>query len=330
MLQTKAKAVIERDMSKIRTKRAEKQRQANTRASQDQAMTEAVHVKPIEPSNDMPDKQDDSQTSEAADRQDITMSDALDVSAGGVSGNEQQPSDLAEASSGKMPVVSLEGMPQDSQNTTGLAISMPDDIEAKTPQPKNEPPPSQTLPSGTITDPENTTNPVDDPSKLEEEINFDALFNDTEGVPQDGPLDFDFDFTTGEDATQEIMNGTAVEGVDMNSADIANALPGTSEDLNSLLPGLESFVNDTDVAANKAPNNNPPPRDQSQSEQHSGNEGEMQANAQPSLDNSGLDDFFSGANFDSTEGAGNPDSNLFGDDSFGQMEDFSDDWWKDT
>lgn len=317
-------------MSKIRRKRAEKQRQANTRASQDQAMTEAVQAKPIEPSNGMPDKQLDGQTHEVADRQDITMSDALDAPGGGVTGNEQQRSDLAEPSSGKMPVVSLEGMPQDSQNTTGLAISMPDDIETKTPQPMNEPAPLQTLPSGTITDPGNTTNQADDPNKIEEEINFDALFNDTEEVPQDGPLDFDFDFTTGEDATQDIMNGTGLEGVDMTSADIANALPSTSEDLNSLLPGLESFVNDTDVAANKAPNNNPPPRDQTQSEQLNGNGGDMQATAQPSLDNGGLDDFFSGANFDSTDGAGNPDSNLFGDDSFGQMEDFSDDWWKDT
>lgn len=315
-------------MAKIRRKRAEKQRQANSRASQDQATTDALHHGPGEPSNDMPEKQVDGQTQEVTDRQDITMSDALDAP-GGVTGNEQQHSDPVEPSNGKTQVVSLEGMPQDSHHTAGLAISMPDDAETKTPQPGNEPAPSQTVPSGTITDLGNTTNQPDDPNKIDEEINFDALFNETEVVPQEGPLDFDFDFTTGDDGTQDIMNGTGLEGVDMTSADIANALPGTSEDLNSLLPGLESFVNDTEGAANKVPNNNPPPRDQTHAEQSNGN-GEMQAIAQPSLDNGGLDDFFSGANFDSTEGANNPDSNLFGDDSFGQMEDFSDDWWKDT
>ena len=293
-------------------------------------MTESLQDMPVEASNNMAEKQVNGQTHEVGDRQDVTMSDALDAPGDVVTGNQQQLPDSAEPSNGKIPVASLEGMPQDSQNTAGLAISMPDDTETKTPQPVNEPAPAQTLPSGAITDLGNTTDQPDDPNKIEEEINFDALFDDTEVVPQDGPLDFDFDFTTGDDATQDIMNGAGLEGVDMTSADIANALPSTSEDLNSLLPGLESCVNDTEEAANKVPNSNPPPRDQTQTEQANENGTEVQGIAQPPLDNGGLDDFFSGANFDSTEGAGNEDSNLFGDDSFGQMEDFSDDWWKDT
>ena len=85
------------------------------------------------------------------------------------------------------------------------------------------------------------------------DLDFESMFNDTGLVTNEDPINFDLDFST-EGASQDIMNDSAFENITMSDADLANAAPTSNEDINSLLPGLENYVNaDTDLTSLRLP-----------------------------------------------------------------------------
>lgn len=136
-------------------------------------------------------------------------------------------------------VGAMPGMPQGSENSAGLSTTIPPDSTAKVEgQPDNV---YQRPASTTAAAPEA---PLDsaDPA----DFDFESMFNDTDLVNTDD-TNFNIDFST-DNVSQNIMGDSAFENINMSDADMANAAPTSNEDINSLLPGLENYVNaDTDM-----------------------------------------------------------------------------------
>ena len=74
------------------------------------------------------------------------------------------------------------------------------------------------------------------------ESDFDSMFNDMEAVGGTQGLNFDLDFSVG----AEGLNRTGSENNTVKNEDVTNVAASTSEDINTLLPGLENFVNASD------------------------------------------------------------------------------------
>lgn len=133
------------------------------------------------------------------------------------------------------------GVSKDSERSAGLDIPLPSGSSAKV----QDPPDSTdnkttdtiaTAPEGSL----DTTDPA--------VFDFESMFNDNDLVNTDDTTNFGIDFSA-DNVGQNIMNGSAFENIDMSDVDMANVAPTSNEDINSLLPGLENYVNaDTDLS----------------------------------------------------------------------------------
>ena len=308
--QLQAKAVVERDLSKIRKKRAERERRPSppsvkspSKLLQTAGDDETAILAEILPTTQGGLQQHD---------QDTTIPDApfetngvLSIAAGSsesmkLDGNEQA-------------ITSLEGMPQDTQNTTGLAISIPndpksgsnaDDILAELAQPS-------------------------DATKNDEDFDFDSMFNDTGMVAQDGTIDFDMDFSTEGNNTQNIMGDAGMEGISLNNAELSNAMPATNEDLNSLLPGLENYVNaSNDPNVSNPVGNGAATLENLQIPDNANGVGtNLPPAAETALADSSFEDFFNAADFNMNEGNGTGEEIQIGDGNFEGFSEFNEDWF---
>lgn len=90
------------------------------------------------------------------------------------------------------------------------------------------------------------------------ESDFETMFDDTEAI-RTQELDFGLDFTTG----PHDLNDTSFENGPTQNEDVINLNTASNEDINTLLPGLENYVNASDDFANigfaadtTLPNNN--------------------------------------------------------------------------
>ena len=71
---------------------------------------------------------------------------------------------------------------------------------------------------------------------------FESMFNDLEQPSNGNNLDFDLGFSNSED----LLNDSVFQNIDMtNTEETANLNATSAEDINTLLPGLENYVNDS-------------------------------------------------------------------------------------
>ena len=80
-------------------------------------------------------------------------------------------------------------------------------------------------------------------TNINSDTDFDSMFADTATLPNDS-VNFDLDFSTDQNATQGLLSGNTFGSLGPSSDDFGNVNPASNEDINSLLPGLESYVNE--------------------------------------------------------------------------------------
>ena len=302
---------MERDLSKIRMKRAERERRPSHPATASPENPPEISTE--EGNASLATVQNPMTGVQQLRDQDTVLPDAP-AQVNETVPEAAQTSGSAEAGTKNQAIISLEGMPQDSQNAAGLAISMPDnenataktdELLAELPQAPGE-------------------------AKTVDELDFDSMFNSAEMISQDGALDFDMDFSLEGNDSQNILGDTSMEGINFGTSDLVNAVPATSEDLNSLLPGLESYVNATNEPNAGAPagisatplGDVPIPADRQNVSTSA------HPTAEPALADTDLEDFFNTTAFDMNQANGNGEELQTGDGNFEGFEEFNDDWWK--
>ena len=133
-----------------------------------------------------------------------------------------------------------QGMPQDSENSMGLAISLPTDDGAK---PVDNPINSEAG-NTDLTANASTSLDIADGG----DIDFESMFNDTDLVGND-PLNFDIGFSADPAMTQNMLNDNNFEDIAISNTDITTLPATANEDIDSLLPGVENYLNaDTDFS----------------------------------------------------------------------------------
>ncbi|KAL9127885.1 MAG: hypothetical protein Q9217_003321 [Psora testacea] len=317
-----AKAIIERDLSRIRKKCADIEHHATEFATPSSSTDQKLPEDNLESTAiGIP---------EAGDGREGNVEDAIMADA--VAQIAEQSKDEASAKEQKTmdqegTITAMPGMPQDSQNSTGLAISIPQearpsDLGALANAHKVTTEASQA-------DLENSAaaNGASE-ATMNDNFDFDSMFNDAELVASDDPMNFDLDFSASGNETQQLLGDTAIEGITMSNKDIANALPTTSEDLNSLLPGLENYVNATnDAATNNAAARTMTMPEANQAAGADTTGATTQAATELAPAESNFDNFFNPADFNVPEGIGST-GEVVGDGNFEGFEEFNDDWFK--
>ncbi len=76
-----------------------------------------------------------------------------------------------------------------------------------------------------------------------EDVNFESMFNDNATAADNDQMDFNLGFTNDTNTDQDFLNDSAFENMAMSNEDIKNLNTTSNEDLNTLLPGLENYVN---------------------------------------------------------------------------------------
>ena len=128
-------------------------------------------------------------------------------------------------------------MPQDSENSMGLAITIPsDDVIKDLEQPKTPEKPSNSVPPNDAA--------IEMPETVD--LDFESMFNDTDPKAIDDTLNFDFGLSTDPPMTQDIPNDNSFNDINMDNIDMTNIPATTNEDIDSLLPGVENYL-DTDI-----------------------------------------------------------------------------------
>lgn len=76
-----------------------------------------------------------------------------------------------------------------------------------------------------------------------EDVNFESMFNDSGTAGDTDQMDLDLGFTNDTNTAQDILNDSAFDDMTMSNDDVKNLNTTSNEDLNTLLPGLENYVN---------------------------------------------------------------------------------------
>lgn len=325
--QLQAKAVMERDLSLLRKKRVERERIANGLNAQPSPeettgipqLSENVPVE-ASPANDI------AQSSGEVNGEDTIMVDSA-LEAGLIGSNDEPQAEVPQNNDN---LTSDPGMPQDSENSIGLAITMPQDSATEAIEPPKSPekkfggatPAAEALLDSTTA-----------------ELDFESMFNDTDLTAGDGTMTFSLDFTSDANLNQDVLNDRAFENIEMNkdvlndsafekiemsNADMSNLGATTSEDINTLLPGLENYVNaGTDFSNVNIPVASSLP-ETSQITSVGTVGAPTQTSAQPAMVDSTFDDIFASGDF-SIDGTGDVG---MGAGTLGDFEDFDEDWFK--
>ena len=204
------------------------------------------------------------------------------------------------------------GMPQDSENPMGLAITIPSDDVPKAAEQSQLP-----------VDPAEALVSTEAPLEIAEgvDLDFESMFNDTDPKAIDDALNFDFGLSTDPALAQDILNDTSFNEISISNTDIGNIPATTNEDIDSLLPGVENYLNaDTDFSNITIPPANTLP-DTSQLPIISSTSAPAQGLTEPAAVETSFDESFFGlGNFDMGETGGDE----LGDGTLGDFEDF--DW----
>lgn len=195
-------------------------------------------------------------------------------------------------------------------NSNGMALTVD-------PSPASKMPNASKIIVGGQSDPSNQTEqPMETPTTANlRESDFETMFNDTEAV-RTQEVDFGLDFTS----NAHDLNDTGFENGSLQNEDLTNLNAASNEDINTLLPGLENYVNASDDFAiigltteTTLPNSN----------SAKVNDTSAPPALEPVLTESNFDDLFPSSNF--IEDAEDYEMNGTGD--LNDLEDF-DDWFK--
>lgn len=179
----------------------------------------------------------------------------------------------------------------------------------------------QKTPNPTV---EETTQPVQLPESPTvpdfEDVNFESMFNDSGTAGDNDQMDLDLGFTNDTNTAQDFLNDSAFDDMTMSNDDVKNLNTTSNEDLNTLLPGLENYVNaGDDFSLTGIPESNsialPNPTGVTGT---TGPAGTVPVEQAPIESN--FDDFFASGNY--VDGGG--DEDMGGDGAFG---DFDDSWF---
>ena len=196
--------------------------------------------------------------------------------------------------------------------TTGGEVAVkaqPGDGDARNATGSEMPPPDETQATVNIKD-----------------IDFDSMFDDTVGDGSNDNIDFDMDFPT-HVANSEALLGDDPFGTNVSRGNVLNIPAGTTEDIDSLLPGLESFANATDDFAVVNIGTISASAESAMKAAPTSKSAAKGADAPPDLlpPESNFDDmFFGSVDFALEEGNGGGD----GGDDFGELGDFDESWFK--
>lgn len=302
---------MERDLSLLRKKRVERERIANGLKAQPSPEDAAAILQPNEtgPSETSP-TNNPAQTSEGTREEDTIMIDsALEVD---FIDSDHKPQAAAPPNNDGDNIASDQDMPQDTENSMGLAITIP---AASTTEATELPKSPEKKSSGATPAAEM---PLESSAA---DLDFESMFNDTDLAGGDDDMNFGLDFSTDGNLNQDVLNNSAFTNIEMNNADMSNLGATTSEDINTLLPGLENYVNaGTDFSSiNLSVTSTLPETSQV---------GTVGAPAQVSapsvVADSTLDDLFGSGDF-TMDGSGDDG---MGTGTFGELTDFDEDWFK--
>ncbi|KAF6222389.1 hypothetical protein HO133_001475 [Letharia lupina] len=310
-----AKAVMERDLSLLRKKRVERERIANGLKAQPspEEATGIPQLSEIGPSETSLAKDTTPNPGEGK-REDTIMVDSA-LEAGLIGPNDEPQAEGPQNKDNDKNITSDPGMPQDAENSMGLAITMPQDSTAETAEPPKSP---EMKFSGATPAAEA---PLDSSAA---DLDFESMFNDTDLTGGDDTMNFGLDFASDGNLNQDVLNDSAFEKFEMSNADMSNLGATTSEDINTLLPGLENYVNaGTDFSNINIPVASTLP-ETSQVAPVGTVGAPAQMSAQPVVVDSSFDDIFGSGDY-SMDGTGDDG---MGAGTLGDFEDFDEDWFK--
>ncbi|KAL9576865.1 MAG: hypothetical protein Q9212_006753 [Teloschistes hypoglaucus] len=258
----RAKAVFDRDLSSIRMKRAERERAAAgiLKAQSPKAITKGATPKGS-PKEDAKSKSlpMSSRGGEAA-----VGDDVLDISMIDQEPSQDQPRDHANPNTADAiktePFALPQELSQDPDQPKGLAISLPEDPSTSVAKPDPE-----TIKDLTPAQPSKEETSTPNETSLQDTADFDSMFNDPNETTEDldFALAFPADDTTNNNTTIDSNNNTT-DLLDASSAFDNISIPAPTntanntdpqthnnttttnenEDISSLLPSLENYVND--------------------------------------------------------------------------------------
>ena len=229
---------MERDLRFIRKQRAEKDR-ANEVMTEPSPLQE-LDVPIANDSTRLPDATAVDNAGENLEASGIWNDLAPDRLA-----EELKETDAAGAENESHEAISTEhNMPQDSENSMGLAITIPSsDTNEVSERPKSAEKSAESVAP--------TDAPLEAPLEISDavDLDFESMLNDTDPKTIDDALNFDFELPTDPAMTQDILNSTDFGDVNMSNTEVSNLPNNTNEDIDSLLPGVENYLNtDTDFS----------------------------------------------------------------------------------
>lgn len=307
---------MERDLSLLRKKRLERERIANGLKAQTspEDATVVPELNENGPLETSPANLTAQSSGETKEEDTVMVDSALEVDF--IESSDKQQAEAPPNKEGdNKNITSDQGMPQDAENSMGLAITMPADSKTEVAEPTKSPEKrfSGSTPVAEV--------PLDSSAA---DLDFESMFNDTDLTGGDDAMNFGLDFASDGNQNQDVLNDSTFANIEIGNADMSNLGATTSEDINTLLPGLESYVNagadfsniNIPVASTLPETSQVPPV------------GTVGAPAQvsipPVVADSSLDDLFGSGDF-SMDGTG--DDGL-GTGTFGDLEDFDEDWFK--
>ena len=313
--QLQAKAVMERDLSLLRKKRIERERIANGLKAQPSPEDAVAIPQPNEngPSEISPTNNTAQNAGETKEEDTIMVDSALEVD---FVGSEDKPqAEARPIKDSDNNITSDQAMPQDAENSMGLAITMPVDLATETAEPPKSPEKksSGATPAAEV--------PLDTGTA---DLDFESMFNDTDLTGGDDAMNFGLDFSSDGNLNQDVLNDSAFANIEMSNADMPNLGATTSEDINTLLPGLENYVNAGTDFSNINISVAPSLPETSQGASVGTTSAPAQVSAPPVDADSSLDDLFGSGDF-SIDGTGDDG---MGTGTFGDLEDFDEEWFK--
>ena len=153
-----------------------------------------------------------------------------------------------------------------------------------------------------------------------QDVNFESMFNDSGTADDNDQMDFDLGFTNEANTDQDFLNDSAFENITRSNEDVKNLNTTSNEDINTLLPGLENYVNagdDFSLTDIPASNSTALPNAANMS---GITDAAVSAPLEQAPLESNFDDFFASGNY--MDGGG--DEDMGGDGGFG---DFDDSWF---
>ncbi|KAL8857597.1 MAG: hypothetical protein Q9178_005925 [Gyalolechia marmorata] len=334
----KAKSVFERDLSSIRTKRAERERAAAgllgihspSRVVETTVTTASPKVAIATTPGSMGQAPNERPESTASDNvTDKQVKDEPDPTAVFKSSPEkvEGTSDTVETEPFSIP----QSLPQDPNAPKGLAISLDHAVSVSASAGPAKIEPGITNAPSVVSMQINAT-----PPNLSN-TDFESMFEDSELPVANHEIDFDLAFPSDNARdTSGLMDASAFESLPMaNTEGMGNAnIETADEDLTTLLPGLENYVNDSnDFQLPDMPgsnlfdsNNNRSSKPDDNPSAMSKGEGNRQngPTSNPPMIESNFDDMFGLDSY--MNGTG--DDELGGTGNMGEVGDFDEDWFK--